>query len=290
MTVTSDEQQQGDAIVEQGSTDDSPFGPPETPAQPQQQPTAPPEGGEPAQGEQPPGEGSPEWVSALNERFDELRQDLGLMSLPPQPQTPQAQQQAAAQANPDFLDQLFPAAPEGEGGQGELQFDPFTGEPLEGGQQGYGPEDQQQAAAELREYLQEQIQSGVQEQLNPFFESQMRDARVNAALALEEEFPELRNPAVAQPVVQMAQGLVSEMGMPEAANHPGIAKVVRLIYMASKAGAAASSETPAGQQSPGEVQLETPGARVPGSQQPAPPDEGDLIVQSGQGSKLPFMT
>ena len=286
MTVTSDEQA-GDAIVEQGSAQESPFGPPETPAQPQQQA---PEAGEQPQGEQPAGqEGSPEWVSAMNARFDELRSDLGLMALPPQAQTPQAQQQAAAQANPDFLDQLFPAAPEAgqPGDDQQAQFDPFTGEPLD---QGYGPQDQQEAAAQLREYLQEQIQQGVQEQLNPFFETQMRDQRVNAALALEEEFPELRNPEIAQPVVQMAQGLVSEMGMPEAANHPAIAKVVRLIYMASKAGAAASSETPAGQQPSSEVQLETPGARVPGSQQPAPADEGDLIVQAGQGARLPFMT
>jgi hypothetical protein len=58
--------------------------------------------------------------------------------------------------------------------------------------------------------------------------------------------------------------------------------------MASKAGAAASSETPAGQ-SNGEVSLETGGARAPQSQQQQP-DEGDLIVQAGQGAKLGFMT
>lgn len=286
MTVTSD-QQQGDQIVDAGGND-SPFGPPETPAQPQQQETQ-PQQQPPAGGEEQGGQ-SPEWVADLQGRFDELRSDLGLVSLPPQPQTPEAQQAAGEQLPADLLSQLYPAAPEAgqvPGQEQQPQFDPFTGEPLEPA--GYGPQDQAEAAAQLREYLQGEIDQRVQEQLNPFFETQMREARVNAALALEEEFPELRNPAIAQPVVQMAQGLVAEMGMPEAANHPGIAKVVRLIYMASKAGAAASSETPAGQQS-GEVQLETPGARVPGSQQPTEPDEGDLIVQAGQGARLPFMT
>lgn len=273
------ETQAGDAIVDEGSAADLPFGPPETPAQPAAQ--QPPAEAPPAEG-QPPAEQSPEWIAAMNERFQELRQDLGIVSLPPTPQTPDAQARADAQAGPGIAESLFPAAPEQQqqpGEPGEEGFDEF----------GY-PQDQQQAEQQLREYLQSEIDSRVQEQLNPFFESQMRDQRVNAALALEAEFPELRNPEIAQPVVQMAQGLMAEMGMPEAANHPGIAQVVRLIYMASKADARASSETPAGQQTDGEVALETPGARVPGSQQAAQPDDGDLIVAAGQGAKLPFMT
>jgi hypothetical protein len=267
---TPETQQTAESIVDSGEGV-GPFAEPETPAEPTQ---APAEGGE-QQAAAPPEEGTPEWAAQITGRLDELRSDLGLHALPPQQQPEQVQER---QDPADALSQLFPASPEAQPDPNDPDsqiFDDPYGEP-------------EDVRAQLQEYLQDEIQKGVRAAVDPFLEQQLREKRVEAAVALEQEFPELARPEVATPVVQMGHSLLAEMGMPQAANHPGFAKVVRLIYMASKAGAAASSETPAGQ-SNGEVSLETGGARAPQSQQQQP-DEGDLIVQAGQGAKLGFMT
>lgn len=275
---TAETSQQTADSIEQAGDGLGPFAteaPAETPAgtetDPAQQPAAPAEA---------PAEGTPEWASQITGRLDELRSDLGLMALPPTEQPAEVQQRQ----NPaDALSSLFPASPEAQ---------PDPNDPDAGGDQifddPYAPGDPEDVRAQLQEYLQEEIQKGVQAAVNPFLETQLRNQRVDAAIALEQEFPELARPEIATPVVQMGHSLLAEMGMPQAANHPGFAKVVRLIYMASKADARASSETPAGQSPPGEFALETPGARAPASQQPQG-DEGDLIVAAGQGAKLPFM-
>jgi len=203
----------------------------------------------------------PDWLERMENRFTELRSDLGI-ELPEQPDPQQAQQQPGQAPQPE---------PEQFGDPEEYEFG--------------DPEVDPDAQAQIQAYLDRKAEEAADRRLKPFFEEENRRRRVEAAMALEEQYPELREPRVAQPIVQMAQGLLHELGATEAASHPASVKLVQLIYLASKAEAAASSEGPAGEQQQ-EVALEAPGARAPGGTGEL--TEAQQIVQSGAGA-LPWM-
>lgn len=209
---------------------------------------------------------SPELASQIDSRFAEMRSDLGLDAPPTGAQGTEEQQ-------PHPVEQIFPAAQpleEGEAG-GDDSYDQYA-------------DPDEEARREVEEYLNQKAQEAAEKQLAPFFEQEQRRQRVEAAMALEDEFPELRDSRVAGPVVQLGQAMLAEMGIPEAANHPGFAKLCKVLYMASKAEAAASSETPAGEGQ--EVALEQPGARAPSPAQSEPTLQ-EQIVGSGSPGLFP---
>lgn len=224
---------------------------PETPApEPTADAPAPQEGTEQPQ--------QPDWLERMEGRFNELRSDLGI-ELPEQPEEPATVQSAPQSTQPE------PEPGEEEYAFGDPDLDP-------------------DAQAQIQSYLDRKAEEAADRRLKPFFEQENTRRRVEAAMALEEQFPELREPRVAQPIVQMAHGLLNEMGVAQAASHPASVKLVQLIYLASKAEAAASSETPAGEAR--EVALEQPGARAPGGTGEL--TEAQSVVAAG-GNGLSFL-
>lgn len=260
----------------QGAPPAEPSAPPAAPApEPQQQapaqtaPAAPetavegsPEGGQPQE---------QDWLAQMDQRFSELRSDLDLGPTMLQPGQQPAEQQP-------------PAAP---GQQPEPGYD-WAGQDFQGQQ----PDEYQQARQQLDTMIDERAEAKVQEALKPFHEQQNRERLVDAGLALEEQYPELREQRVAEPLFEMATGLLSEMGVQFQPDNPpaATAKIVHLLYLASKAEAASLRETAAQSGAPtGEVALEQPGARAPQGAQQQPADDGDLIVAQ-RGAATPFRT
>jgi hypothetical protein len=243
-------------VILNGQPTEIPGEPQETPA-PETLAAEPTTESAPQEGEQ---ATEPSWLDRMETRFSELRTDLGIEEPPEQaPQQQQQQQQVQTtqpEPEPDDLSEF-----------GDPEVDP-------------------DAQAQIQAYLDRKAEEAADRRLAPFFEQENTRRRVEAAMALEEQYPELRESRVAQPIVQMAHGLLHELandaqvpGLAEKlAGHPSSVKLVKLIYMASKAEAAASSETPAG--STQEITLETPGARPP-SGQPEGPTEAQSFVQAG---------
>lgn len=211
--------------------------------------------GEPAGGEQ------PDPLERIDERFSELRADLGIAA---PPAAPAAAPAAAELPEPGVAGLFDRTAPDPEA----------TGEPEEPDYNLDAPDLRDpDARAQVQEYVNDLVEQRVQETLNPFFEGEMTRRRVEAAQELEHQYPELARNEVAGPVLDLQRGLLHELAVEAAGPQigpvlaqrlqqtPAGVKLAKALYMASKADVAArSSGTPASEQ---EVTLEQPGARAP---------------------------
>lgn len=126
----------------------------------------------------------------------------------------------------------------------------------------------------------------VQQHIAPLVEQLQNLQFEQDAARLFQEFPELADEKVAEPILKpggLADQLAEELGLPkEAAHKPA---VVRAAYMMSRAAQAAQEEE--GAESPAAAHLEGGSGARPGAQQV---DLGDQIVQAARGgsSVLPF--
>lgn len=184
---------------------------------------------------------APQGMDALMARMDELAGQMKELSQPAQAQ----QEWQGPISDLPFAEGDFAGQP-----QDQQYADPGDYQP---GQ--YAPEygldpqaQQQQAMQQLQEYITEQVQSGVQQALEPHILTQK-------ANELERTYPELANPEKAGEVVREAARIAQRMGRPELARNP---ELVELAYLAQQARSrAAQQETPADS---GDVHLEGAGA------------------------------
>lgn len=230
----------------------------------------------------------------------------GAEGAPPEPETPAPETTSQTQPEPtteapqeglapelqEQLDSRFGAL-RSELGLELPAFDPGQApeEPEQPDQPEFGYQNQvgdefsdvdEETQQRIEAYLDQKIEQATGRRLEPFFEGEMRRQRVEAGLALEEQYPELKNKQVAEPVFNLGKGLLEEMGAPQLVNHPTFPKFLQLIYLASKADAAASSETPAGQEGH-EVTLEQPGARAPSAGQEELTEQQRIVGADGPG-------
>jgi hypothetical protein len=219
-------------------------------------------GGEAAQGQQQ--AGLPE---AFETRFNDFEQRFG--------------------AVPDQLAQLMQAvtaAGEGEGEPGGLQqeanspfilgadgqvYDLRTGQLANPADLAGGEE---LSAEQIDQRIQDQAQRIAQEAVAPVLAEQ----RAQQLAALEDTYAEMRDPKVAQSIVQEARRMAERVGAPEAWRDP---EVLEQTYLAMKARERAGQEDPATGRV--DTELEQPGAG--GAQGLSPEDEAKEIVNAGGG-------
>lgn len=194
--------------------------------------------------------------AALLSRMDELAGDIKNLREAPSPQY---------QGGLD--EQLSSQQPEVESASDEYSDDDYY-QP-QPGQQGYDPygaqpdpaQAQQQAMAELQNFISSQVQQGVQAQVQPWIHQQQ-------VAALEAKYADLNKPEVVGPLVQEAKRFAAELGQPNLATSPAL---IEKLYLAQQASQRAAQETPAdGDQ---EVHLEGAG----GAGQAAGASDDDLV-------------
>lgn len=167
-------------------------------------------------------------------RLDELAGQIGELKTPT-PQEPEFDQSFsdyATQPPPGYYDQ----------------------DPAQAAQQ-QGVDPEQQAWQQMQDMIREQVQQGVQAQVQPMMIQQQ-------AAQLEQEFPDLKKPEVAGATVKEARRLAEQIGF--ANNFPAeqvdamsrSPQLVRMAYLASRAQAMAAQETPVD----GEQQVHLEGA------------------------------
>jgi hypothetical protein len=162
------------------------------------------------------------------------------------------------------LDQLIPPAGQGPtfGQVTDPTFDPY--EPFEsyeaedfGQQQEPQYEQQQQGMSQEQamQWLQSEIDRGVQTAVSPFMAQQR-------ARELESQYPDLARPEVVQAIAPVAQRLAASMGLGQDAwRNPDF---LATVYQAQQAQQTASQQTAPEDQQPGEG-LERGGAGAPGA-------------------------
>lgn len=248
---------------------------PAEPAAPATPPAAAAPAGEPAAPDRPP------WADDLFSRMDQLAPpqqvdplavDLGLVDapLPPFGQDPSQAAPMAPQAQPGF-------PPSGQAQPGPA--DGLPGQPLPG-----QPGENELIQRYIDERAATAAQRIIEERVNPILQGQAADRRRSEGAALTKDYPELKDPARANAVVQGArQWSQAIFGTPDAAGEPGF---VEMYLLASKAMESAEGAAPAVPGQP-EVPIETPGAASPGA--PTTP-ENELVQRiksAGPGGNLP---
>lgn len=192
-----------------------------------------------------------------------------------------AQQQQGQQEPEPSLEEMAAAFFGDPGyGQGEPQYDPYTGEPL---QQQAPPQQQQQQADPsqmidlFRRVVREEV-APLQGELTARQQREQQEAWNN----LYQEFPQMQDPTTAPRIAESVARAAQLFGRDQAeaerlASNPGF---VRMAYLSSVNEAQARGETPAGA-GDGIHPIEAGGgASAPGD---ATVDEGDAIVSAGGG-------
>lgn len=160
-------------------------------------------------------------------RLDELAQSIASLR-PPEPE-----------AEPEY-DYAFDDS-DFDPNAGEWDEDNDPGEPYE---QGYEPEVDQEAMQQLDRMINERIQQGVQQAVSPFMIQQK-------AAQLEQKYPDLQQPEVAQRVVQSAERFAHMVGQssgltPQQVNSLARSpELIERLYLAERAQSRAGQETPA---------------------------------------------
>lgn len=131
-----------------------------------------------------------------------------------------------------------------------------------------GPEEM--SPEQVQRHIDEQVNARVAEAMQPYAQQQ----QAQEFAALEEAYPQLREPAVIQKVIAEAQGLASQTRDPEAWRN---AAFIENTYLALQARERAESEVPASGQVPTH---EEPGAVPPDAEAE---DYGDRIVNARKG-------
>lgn len=145
----------------------------------------------------------------------------------------------------------LPYAPEPDYGSPEPAYDP--GQQYQPGQYepdyGMDPQQaQQQAYQQLQDYIGQQVTQGIEQHMTPFI-------RTQKANALEQKYPDLKDPVKAGEVVKATAQYAQRLGKPELARDP---ELVELVYLAQDARNRASQQTAAdGEQ---DIHLEGSGA------------------------------
>lgn len=269
-----------------------------TPA-PQAQPGS-PSGEQPAQGtsapdgQQAPAEGQPpQWAQTLLERMDEMA--------PAAPVDPLAaelfgyEQPQQGQVPPGYDPNQLAGQVPGQAMPGQAPQPGLPGQPavLPGGVPGVpgqpdlgGLED---PGGVVRNFIDERArevaQTMLRERVEPYLQQQDQQRRRNEAIALTEDYAELRDTAYANALVTRAKQWAQQiLGSSEAAGEPGF---LELVHLASKQLEVAQSGQ--GQQ-PGaggsEVPIEQPGGANPGAAQTDAQQLADRIVAASPSQGL----
>lgn len=184
----------------------------------------------------------------------------------PQEEAPQLDPgQSQIMARIDELAKNFPQPEPQAQFQPEPEIDPY--------QQEYEPFQGQEDQGLDAQRVQQMIQQGVQEAVNPILQERQHEQ----ILDLEEEFPDLRKPEVAQATLEASQRLAHRLGQPDRAVDP---ELLRMVYLAERASKRAESEVPAGQEPT--VELEAGAAAA--TQPPQELSEADRIVAAGKSN------
>lgn len=118
--------------------------------------------------------------------------------------------------------------------------------------------------------INERAQQIAQEAVAPL----QAEQRAQQLAALEDSYPDMRDPQVAREVVDQAREMAARIGAPEAWRDP---EVLEQVYLARSARERAGQEEPA----TGRVQNELEQAGASGAQGPSAEDEADEIVAAG---------
>lgn len=125
----------------------------------------------------------------------------------------------------------------------------------------------QQFNTMLDQGVDQRVQQILQQQVGPLAERVSNMQLEQQAQQLTEEFPQLKEPQVAEDVIKQSRQYAEMLGQPELAGNP---MLWRLVYMGIKSAEAANDE---GGESPAAAHLEGAGGAGPGGQQP------DLVQQ-----------
>lgn len=189
---------------------------------------------------------TPEWQSAIEQLGDQLGSRFD-----------------------EFADR-FQQAPEPEQ---EPSYDDFGGVDPNDLYDDEGDMDPEAAQRLLAQMTGQQVEKAV----GPLMEKIHRMEVQRGAERLEQEFPELQEPEVAQATLKAVDDYAAEIGRPDLREDPGF---IRLVYLAQKSSERASQEVPAGTAADG---LES----ASGAAAPAPEiDPAQRIVQAGRGDSF----
>lgn len=219
--------------------------------------------GQPAEGAEVQPQGTPpEWAETLLERMDQIappQVDPLAAELFGQPQAAQPQQFAPQQEQPQ-----------------PQQPGPQSGLPAQPGQL----DEAELVRNFIDERAQQIAQKAIEERVTPVLQQQQVQRRREEALALTDEYPELRDPQFQSSLMTKARSWAHQiLGSPEAAGEPGF---LELCLLASRQLDAAAQASPAQPGQPGsEVPIEQPGGANPGSAQPQTDQIADRIVSAG---------
>lgn len=191
-----------------------------------------------------------------DEQIAVLKEKLGL-------DEPRSEEPESIPDDSSFYD-LLGAEPEEEPEEPQYAVPPQQYEPVS--------EDDDDLVAELEDL----IGQAVEERLSPHLESIKRQQNEQALQAFAKEHPDMKTPAMIDAIGQKLGAIADAHGNPALRADP---KLVALAYMAVKAEAQASTETPAEPGSPAAV--ETGGTSAPDTGPSAEEQIKSAIVNAG---------
>lgn len=187
------------------------------PAEPTTEPAVEPEEVEPAPAEPAAPDANDPWA-AVNERLDGIAQRLP----EPEPQQPET---------PDYvsmIDQLMPEYDEPEAGEAPAEPEPASQAP-------------QDDTAALQQWINQQVQTGVQQALQPVLADQEWERRSTALNEFAEQHKDIKDPQMVDRIKHELQPLAQRYGE-GVFTDPAL---VKQTYYAIRAAAVAASQTPA---------------------------------------------
>lgn len=218
-------------------------------------------------------------LSRLEQRMDALVDAIA----------PEKEKKEPAEGLSRYLDSLYSGADDPfsdlgdeDEGEGENTEEAGTEDDYDediGDDEELSEDDQEHLAARLAQIIDSRVQAGVKEAVEPFLSEQaQRQHRVDL-LALEDKYPELKQPENAEPVLAAAESWAKRLGNPALAYQ---SSTLEMVYKALRAEEAAQQEKRA--ESAGregsEVVLEGAGGANPGGG--SGDDIADLIVKMGK--------